>query len=103
MAAAVTVTRTNVVGNQREVQGTIALDDDYPTGGEALTAADFGLTQIYDLAVQPNDGYVFQWSDGNLIAYYADYSASADAALIEVANNADLSGVTDAAFTARGV
>lgn len=103
MAATVTISRTNVVGNQREVQGTIAFDDSYPTGGEAVAAADFGLSEVYDLDVRPNDGYVFQYLDGKVLAFYADYSSSTDGALIEVANADDLAGVTDATFVARGV
>lgn len=103
MAAVVTIDRTNVVGNQREVQGTIALDNAYATNGYAVSAADLGLSQIFQLHVNPSKGFVFDYVSGKVVAFYADYSSSSDGALIEVANEGDASAVTAASFTARGI
>ena len=72
------------------------MDSSYATGGEAVTAAQLGLGSIETLVLnQAEDGYVFHWdaSAETIIAYYADYDAVADGALIEVASTTDLSSV----------
>jgi hypothetical protein len=69
--------------------GTLAFDNSYPTGGEAVS---FGFTPDV-VVVAPMDGYVFAWdsANGKVLAY----EAGADgAALDEVANETDLSAVT---------
>lgn len=73
----------------------IALDSTYPTGGEAVTANSVGLTRIDDALIGTEDGIVFKWDAANskIMAYYADYDAVADGALIECPNDHDLSGV----------
>lgn len=43
MAATVTVKETVVCGNKRIVFATVLLDNNYQTGGYALTAANFGM------------------------------------------------------------
>lgn len=72
--------------------GTLAFDSSYPTGGEEV---DFGFTPAF-VIVQPVSGYVFEYDSGNdkVIAYYADYDAVADGALIQVADTTDLSSVS---------
>lgn len=72
--------------------GTLAFDDSYPTGGEPV---DFGFTPTIVL-LQPASGYVFEYDadNGQVLAYYADYDATADGALIQVANATDLSAVS---------
>lgn len=72
--------------------GTLAFDTSYPTGGEAV---DFGFSPTIVL-LQPASGYVFEYDAGNgkVLAYYADYDAGADGALIQVANTTDLSSVS---------
>lgn len=73
----------------------ITFDSLYASGGEALVASSLGLDEI--LAVFPaNDaGYLFEYdkANGKLMAYYADYDAVADGALIQVAASVDLSAV----------
>lgn len=105
MALGVTIVKTTVVGDTRMTIATLAFDASYPTGGEALAASALKMSKMYSCAVEPNDGYVFTWDDANgkIIAYYADYDAVADGALIEVANTTDLSGITDARLVAFGV
>jgi hypothetical protein len=80
--------------------GSIAFDSSYPTGGEALA---FGFTPAIVIA-EPNLGYVFQYDYTNkkLLAYYADYDAVADGALIQVANTTNLSGLTAVKYVAFG-
>jgi hypothetical protein len=74
------------------VAAQITFDSSYPTGGEALVASDLGLDEI--LAVFAEGGpYVVKYdkANGKLMAYWADYDAGADGALIQVANTTDLS------------
>ena len=80
--------------------GTIALDDSYPTGGEAV---EFGFDA--DVVICPvSGGYTFGWDSTNqkLLAYYADYDAAADGALIQVAAETDLSALTAIPYIAIG-
>ena len=50
---ALTITRENdspyVVGDRRQSHGAITFDTSYPTGGEAVTALDFGFTTLHDV------------------------------------------------------
>jgi len=66
----------------------------YVTGGDAITAADFKLSRLDHLILSAasESGYVWAWdpSASKIKALFADYSTSTDAALIEVATNADL-------------
>ena len=74
--------------------GTLTFDDSYPTGGEAITAANVGLNRAIDrIIIESAAGYVFKYDKANkkVLAYYADYDASSDGALIQVANTTDLS------------
>lgn len=84
--------------------GTIALDDSYPTGGEAITPADLGLAQVFALIAFPTAGYVPEWDGTNkkLKMYWADYDAAADGALVEVANTTNLSALAAIPFIALG-
>lgn len=50
-----------VFGNKRAVFGTVTFDASYPTGGEAVTAATFGLQNIDALIVLGTRGVV-TWS-----------------------------------------
>lgn len=98
MAAAVTLSGDwlKSIGNIKAVVGTVALDDSYPTGGESISAAAFGLGVIDFLIASPTSGYVFQWDNANkkLLAYYADYDAVADGALIQVGAGVNLSALS---------
>jgi len=75
----------------------IAFDASYPTGGEALTPSDFGMTYAIEavIAFGAKGGYEFDFDKANqkLKAIYYDYDAAADGAAIEVANATDLSAV----------
>lgn len=72
----------------------ITLDTTYPTGGESITPNALGLGTI-EAGYVPGtvDGYLFQWdnSANKLQAFYCDYDAGADGALIEVTTGADIS------------
>lgn len=96
MAAVVTTLFKDEVEQRRMHVVTIALDSSYPTGGEALTAAQVGLTRIDHAILGTEDGFVFRWDQANskIMAYYADYDAVADGALIEVPDTTDISSVT---------
>lgn len=79
----------------------VAMDDSYPTGGEAL---DFTSSSVaspvfsaqYIATAFPASGFVpeYDLDNSKLKAFYADYDGSADGALIECANATDLDGVT---------
>lgn len=80
-----------LVGNKRQVSGTVTFDSSYVTGGEPFTAADLGLTAITNFEAQPSSvGYVATWdrstSAPKLIALYGDNNNAADGPLIEVPN-----------------
>jgi hypothetical protein len=94
MMAALTITRQDLFGNSRIVIGSFAFDSSYPTNGEAC---DPGLGTV-NLAICDScvSGYVFQYDYANkkIKAFYADYDAVADGALIEVADTTDLSALT---------
>ena len=78
----------------RITSGTLTFDDEYPTGGEAITAANVGLNRAIDrIIIESAAGYVFKYDKANkkVLAYYADYSESSDGVLIQVPNATDLS------------
>ena len=83
-------------GSVFAVPATVAFDSSYPTGGEAITAAQFGLAAIDDVIVTNGGGYVVSYipSTGKLLVRYADYDAVADGALVEVPNATNLSALT---------
>lgn len=72
--------------------GALAFDSSYPTGGESVS---FGFSPTIVL-LQPASGYVFEYDadNGKVLAYYADYDAGADGALIQVADETDLDAVS---------
>lgn len=77
----------------------LTFDSSYPTGGEALTPAMVnGFEGDIDwlICIGDSGGYVFDWdnTNGKIKAYWADYDAVADGALVEVADTTDLSGVS---------
>jgi len=79
-----------VIGNKRLVIGTIAFDSSYPTGGEALTAANLGLDKI-DHITFTSDIVQCYWASDLLLAYYGDNDNAADAEFVQVANTDDIS------------
>lgn len=100
MALTITKIANLSLGNAEGVVVDVDFDSSYPTGGESLTASDLGFQHASDIKLvlaSPDGGYIFQYDYTNkkLLAYYADYDAVADGALIQVPNTTDLSGVTD--------
>ena len=83
----------------------VDFDSSYPTGGESLPASDLGLSVVDIVLPSPKSGYIFEYdyTNSKLKAYYADYDASADGALIEVASTTDLSGVTGVKLLVMGI
>lgn len=53
MAVAFTKSHQSVYGDNQVVYGTLAFDDAYPAGGEAVTAATFGLNGLKFVQVGP--------------------------------------------------
>lgn len=105
MALVITNTRRNFVGNQVEVTGDAAFDSTYPTGGEAVSLAELGISRLDDLKVENGGGYTFAW-DGSttapkILAYWT--GAGLSAVLAQVTNNTNLAAVTGVKVTARGV
>jgi hypothetical protein len=78
MALAFTIKQRNRVGNQKKHTVDIAFDDSYQSGGEAATAANFGLTVVNDVVFpEPTGGYVFQYDRTNsLIHVYRSAGAT---------------------------
>lgn len=100
MALTWTINKRYKVGKYTRVEGTVAFDTSYPTGGEDFSA---GLDPVLSLDVKPSAGYVFStdYTNKKILAYYADYSTTVDAALIQVADTADVgTAVTAANFEA---
>lgn len=97
MAASSSITwASEVPGTRREVRGTVTFDSSYPTGGEAVTLAQLGLTRLDWLSVDTTDGYVPAW-DGSTTApkiklYWVDTTTDG-APLAEVASTTDASAV----------
>lgn len=93
MALTITEVDHRWAGNQREVTADIDFDTSYPTGGESVTADDFGLGTIENLVIESgvsNGGYVARWDDVN--ENIQMFEAGADGTpLDEVADLTDLS------------
>lgn len=105
MALTIAIDAHDLVGTHRQKRGTITFDSSYPTGGEAVTPANFGLTAITDIQLEGDDGYVLRWDRSTtapkLLAYMGDNNNASDGPLIEVANTTDLSAVVTR-FTVTG-
>lgn len=95
MPASVVIKDRFRFGNGTMVIADVTMDDSYPTGGEEVLPAKFGLTSLSMVQAAPSGGYVLEYDHANkkLKAYYGDYDAVADGALIEVAAAANLSAV----------
>lgn len=83
-------------GGRRQSITNVALDSSYPTGGEAVTAANLGLTSVAGAVCQASGGYMAEYdiTNSKLKMYYADYDATGDGPLIEVPNATSLATVT---------
>lgn len=96
MAIGVTRVFVNKAGKKRQTVTEVALDSSYPTGGEAITAAQLGLSFVDAALCSSSTGHIARYDKTNakIKMFYADYDAVADGALIEVPNTTDLSAVT---------
>ena len=90
--------------NYKIITGSLAFDSSYPTNGEPMDLSKQIPTDIHMVIIEPSAGYILQYDYTNkkVKAYWNDYNAGADAALIEVTNTTDLSGLTDVRFMAVG-
>jgi len=72
MALTLTQQSRTIMGNKRAVVYTATLDSSYPTGGEALTAANLGLVSVDFLLAESKNGYMFEYdyTNSKLKAYY---------------------------------
>lgn len=65
MAASVTVKKRSKMYNLFAVVADVTFDTEYPTGGEALTANQFGLNVIDFMLPAPAGGYIFEFDHSN--------------------------------------
>jgi len=81
----------------------IDFDSSYPTGGEALDLS-AELPTVLAVMIEGKGGYEFSYDYANakVLAYWGDYSASADAVHVEVTNATNMSGVTGVRILALG-
>lgn len=79
--------------NMGILTGTVAFDTSYPTGGEDTSGISGYFQTCLVIIFIPTAGYVFQYDKANdtVLVYQSDYSFSADAPLVEVADTTDLS------------
>lgn len=84
--------------------GTFDFDSSYPTGGEATTGISDLFAEVLYVNLSPKSGYTFEYdyTNNKILAYYADYDAVADGALIQVPNTTNLSTVTGVRWVAFG-
>ena len=96
MAAVATIKKKFKFGNGYCVVADVAMDSSYPTGGEAVSAEQLGLSALEFVLGAPSGGYVPEYDHASkkLKAYYGDNDNAADGPLAEVANATNLSAVT---------
>lgn len=104
MAAVFTKTgEASLLGGIKMITGTLAMDNSYPTGGEAVDLSAYfpGGSVLFGFGFNPGAaaGYVFVHNAGTaaagkIMAFEGDFDPAAVAPLIECINTRDLSGVT---------
>lgn len=99
MAATLTVTeRVDIGGNKTRIYGTIALDNSYPTGGEAIdSSTDENFKYLISAGggtTAKGLGLVFYWDEVNQKLVICWNGDATPAALPEVTNTTDLSART---------
>lgn len=102
--ATLTINEVGVMGNLRYVLATFDYDSSYATGGEALTAANLGLTGVLYLDANCDmDGYDVQYdySAGTLALYSADGDSVSGDANVQILTD-DVSAVTEVHIFALG-
>ena len=65
MSASVALKKKFKFGNGFGVVADVTLDSSYPTGGEALTAQQFGLTTLDFVLCSPSGGYIAEFDHAN--------------------------------------
>lgn len=95
MAISVAQVFKNIAGRKRQTVTLVTMDSSYPTGGEAITANQLGLTTIDAAICQTNTGHIAQYDKTNakILLYYADYDATGDGALIQVPDTTNVATV----------
>lgn len=90
-------------GNRTRTSVVIAFDASYPTGGEPLTRAQLGLSQVDDVIIPPKGGFIFEYDYTNQkVLVYVEEAVAAGGPLLEVANATDLSTLTGVRVIAVG-
>lgn len=109
MAFTVTINESYVEGNHKVRSGTLGFDSSYATGGEAITAAEVGLSQITSFQIQPFGGFVYNYVpdttgssvSGKIMAYWTGSTTSG--AFAQVTNTGNMSSAANAVpFIVRG-
>lgn len=97
MAIAVTIRKRNRVGTQYSNTVDLAFDNSYTgSGGEALTAANLGLTVVEGWSIPANSGYSFNYDPTNSkILVYASGGVAAHTHNFKIVTGAAAAG-TDA-------
>jgi hypothetical protein len=95
MAITVTVVDRMKMQPKRAVIADVAFDDSYPTGGEAITAANFGLVSLsHIIFIDPSIGadkrVVHDRANGKLMIY----AEAADGVQAEAANESNQAAVS---------
>lgn len=88
-------------GFECEADFTIGFDSSHLAAGEVYTARAFGMGYVSSIipdGVPSGYGVKADYTNKKILAYYADYDAVADGALIAVPDGTDLSAVS---FRAR--
>ena len=84
------------VGQNRVVRGTFTFDSSYPTGGEAVSLVNLGLSYLIDLELSGDDGIVLRWDRSQtaplILAYWTSNTTDGEA-LVEVTATTDLSAL----------
>ena len=96
MAASTVInTGPEVPGNRKITTATVTFDSSYVTGGEAVSALDFGLVRLDHLVIDAGAGYLAQW-DGSLTApkILLYRQTAATGALVQVPATTDVSAVS---------
>lgn len=95
MGLTVTPVKVFVVGDRKEAHVDVTFDSSYPTGGEALTAATLGFTElnyVSDGIARKSDNTLavlvsYDYTNSKLLAYKSNTAANPQ----PVADTADLS------------
>lgn len=95
MALSVTIDDRDVWGSHQVRWGRITFDSSYPTGGEAIAAADFQLAELKNVVVHSADVATYRpvWdqSASKILLYIEDGTSGIEA---QAANTSDQSAVT---------